>query len=73
MNDLRIVDVSDIIAQAASALSGASGCTVKIDEMHRRSGAIRSDSLTPKAGIGHRGHGNYSARANRKPRLDCQL
>jgi hypothetical protein len=33
MNQLRTVDLSEIMAQAASALSGASGHAVKIDEM----------------------------------------
>jgi hypothetical protein len=33
MNDLRIVDVPEIIAEAALALSSASGSVVKIDEM----------------------------------------
>jgi len=45
MNDLRIVDVSEIIAQTASALSGASGCTVKIDEMQRVSDERRRNFI----------------------------
>ena len=45
MNDLRIVDVSEIIAQAASALAGASGCTVKIDEMQRVSDERRRNFI----------------------------